>query len=128
MLFHWPECRLSRIYLLLILPALSALAKDEAAGKVVLVAQLALIGVPVLMWAEAIRLWLHLAVTGQYPSPGFIAVHVLDKPLDLVAWGVREVAWWVLALFLSILLLGFLVDTATAKLGMFKLSARSSSG
>jgi hypothetical protein len=98
------------IFLLLIQPGLAALGRDRAAGPIAAAARLAAIAVPVLMWAEGMRLWLHLAVAGTYPSPGFLHLHWLDLPADLAAWAGREIVWWLLVAFLVSLLLGFFLD------------------
>ena len=63
--------------------------------------------IPFLMWAEAIRLWVHLAAVGEYPPPGFMSV--LDQPADFIAWCGREIAWWLVIGFLATLLLNFVV-------------------
>jgi hypothetical protein len=76
--------------------------------------------IPILMWTEAIRLWLHLAVTGHYPPPGFKSMHILIEPIDSAAWGVREIAWWPLVGFLTMLLLGFATEVAVQRWSDFQ--------
>jgi hypothetical protein len=68
---------------------------------------LAAAAIPFLMWAEAIRFWIHLAAIGEYPSPLFMSV--LDQPVDFIAWCGREIAWWFVIGFLATLLLSFVV-------------------
>jgi hypothetical protein len=102
------------IFLLLVLPGLFALGRDEAAGAIAPAAWLAAIGTPVLMWSEAIRCWIHIATAGEYPPPGFLSV--LNQPLDFIAWCVREIAWWLLVVFLVTLLAGFIVDRFSFRL------------
>jgi hypothetical protein len=97
------------IFLLFLLPGLSALSRDSQAAPTARAAGFATIAIVVLMWIEALRLWIHLAVTGHYPPPEFGSVLVLDQPLDVVAWGVREVAWWMLIAFLLLILFGALI-------------------
>jgi hypothetical protein len=106
------------IFLLLILPGLYALGRDKTAGPVGHAAWLAAIGIPPLMWAESIRLWIHLAITGHYPPPGFRSLLVLDQPLDFLAWLVREVAWWLLVALLITLLVAYLADRVPSWLGL----------
>jgi len=96
------------IFLLLVLPGLFGLARDVMAGWMASAARLAAISIPPLMWAEAMRSWIHIAATGQYPPPGFISV--LSQPLDFIAWCGREIVWWVLVAFLVTILLGFVAD------------------
>jgi hypothetical protein len=100
------------IFLLLLLPGLSALGRDRASGALAPAARLSVVAIPPLMWAEAIRLWLHLAATGQYPPPSFAMMHVLVEPVDLAAWAVREILWWLLIGFLGLLLFGFAATIA----------------
>jgi hypothetical protein len=94
---------------LLLLPGLSSLARDEQAVTTARAAGFAAVAVVAVMWIEAVRLWIHLAVTGHYPPPEFGSVMVLDQPLDLAAWGVREFAWWLLIGFLLLTLFSALV-------------------
>lgn len=100
------------IFLLLLLPGLAALGRDGAAGAVAPAARLSVVAIPILMWGEAIRLWLHLVATGQYPPPSFALMHVLVEPADLAAWAAREIAWWLLIGFLGMLLFGFAATVA----------------
>lgn len=97
------------IFLLLVLPGLFALGRDKAAGTVAFAARLAAIGIVPLMWAEAIRLWIHFGAIGHFPASGFILV--LGQPLDILAWCVREVTWWMLIVYLCTILLGFVVTS-----------------
>ena len=99
------------VFLLLTLPGLFALGRDEAAGPV---ARVAAIGVVPLMWAEAIRGWVHVAITGEQPPPGFVSV--LEQPMDFIAWCLREAAWWGLVAFLLTLVVAFLYDNALFRL------------
>ena len=94
------------IFLFFVIPGLSALAQDRDAGAIASASRLTMIGIPILMWAEAIRLWIHLAVTGAYPPAGFHAVQSLDQPWDLMAWLGREVGWWFFIGFLLTILIG----------------------
>lgn len=103
------------IFLLLLLPGLGALGRDRAAGVAARVARLSVATIPILMWSEAIRLWLHLVATGNYPPPAFTLMHVLVEPIDLAAWGMREIVWWLLIGFLTLLLLGFAVEVAVRR-------------
>jgi hypothetical protein len=97
------------IFLLFVIPGLSALARDRDAGAIASASRLALISIPFFMWAEAIRLWIHLAIIGTYPPIGFRTTLTLQQPLDLVLWFGREVGWWFLIAFLSTILLSDLV-------------------
>lgn len=95
------------IFLLLVLPGLFALGQDDAAGPIARAAKYAAFGIPLLMWSEAIRRWIHILAVGEYPPPGFMSV--LEQPLDFIAWCIREIAWWLLVIFLVTLLIGLVV-------------------
>jgi hypothetical protein len=101
------------IFLLLVLPGLFALGRDDAAGAIASAARLGAISIPFLMWAEAIRCWIHIVAAGQYPPPGFMSV--LDQPLDFIAWCGREIAWWFLVAFLVTIVMGFVVDRFSSR-------------
>jgi hypothetical protein len=102
------------IFLLLVLPGLFALGRDDAAGWAASAARWAAFSVPPLMWAEALRFWIHLAVSGHYPPPGFISV--LDQPFDFLVWCVREIVWWCLMSFFLTILVGFLAGTPSFRI------------
>ncbi|TAL02521.1 MAG: hypothetical protein EPO08_06745 [Rhodospirillaceae bacterium] len=99
------------VFFLLILPGLYALGQDEAAGRAAVAARWAAIGVVPLMWAEAIRLWIYTAIAGHLPPLHGRYVMVLEQPVGAIVWGVREIAWWLLVALLSLILLGFFVDS-----------------
>jgi hypothetical protein len=96
------------IFLLLVLPGLFALGRDDTVGAIAPAARFGAISIPLLMWAEAIRCWIHIIAAGQYPPPGFMSV--LEEPLDFIAWCGREIAWWFLVAFFITILLGFVVN------------------
>lgn len=104
------------VFLLMLQPALAALGRDREAGPAAFAARVATIGIPFLMWSEAIRLWLHLAVAGQYPPQAFAGLRVLDQPLDLAAWTLRELSWWLLIAFLLLLLAVFFLNALADRL------------
>jgi hypothetical protein len=89
------------IFLFLVIPGLSVLAQDRNAGTFASVARLALISIPLLMWTEAIRLWIHLLATDALPPEGFQTIPALEQPWDFWAWFAREAGWWVFTGFLS---------------------------
>jgi hypothetical protein len=97
------------IFLFLVIPGLSALAQDRKAGAIASAARVALTVIPLLMWTEAIRLWIHVAVTGAYPPGGFRTIPTLEQPWDFLAWFWREVGWWFLIELLLIILINDLV-------------------
>jgi hypothetical protein len=97
------------IFLLLLIPGLFALGRDGKAGEISRLARVAAFGVPLLMWVEGMRLWVHLATTGQYPPAEFESVQVLDQPWDVAAWLARELGWWLLVAFSLSILIGGLV-------------------
>lgn len=93
------------IFLFFVIPGLSVLGQDRDAGPIASTARWAVTGIPVLMWTEAIRLWIHLASTGFYPPPGFNSVLILEQPWDFLAWFAREIGWWFLiGILLTILI------------------------
>ena len=96
------------IFLFLVIPGLSALAQDRDAGAIASAARLAVTCIPILMWTEAIRQWVHLAVTGSYLSPGF-HIEAILQPFNFLPWFGRELAWWFLIAFLLTVLIGGLV-------------------
>lgn len=93
------------IFLFFVIPGLSALARDRDAGTIATASRLALLSIPLFMWTEAIRLWIHLAINGTYPPIGFRTILTLQQPWDLLIWFVREVGWWIFVAFLSTILL-----------------------
>ncbi|HWU54329.1 MAG TPA: hypothetical protein VN175_02425 [Rhizomicrobium sp.] len=97
------------VFLFFVVPGLSALARDRDAGAVASASRLALISIPLFMWAEAIRLWLHLAIAGTYPPEGFRTILTLQQPWDLLIWFGREVGWWVFIGFLATIVISDLV-------------------
>jgi hypothetical protein len=97
------------IFLFFVIPGLSALARDRDAGAIASASRLALIGIPLLMWSEAIRLWIHLLANGAYPPPGFRTIPTLIQPWDLLTWLGREVGWWFFIWFLVTILISDLV-------------------
>jgi hypothetical protein len=64
--------------------------------------------IPPLMWADAARLWIHGATTGQYSIPEFISVPV--APLQIAVWLVRELLWSIVIAFLVTIVVGFFFD------------------
>jgi hypothetical protein len=61
------------------------------------------------MWAEAIRLWVHSAVSDYLdPVDGW---SIPGQPIDFLAWCVREVSWWVFIAILLSILLGFIANS-----------------
>ena len=97
------------IFLLLVLPGLFALGQDDAIGWAAPAARWAAFSIPPLMWAEALRFWIHFAVIGNYPPPGFNSNTVLGEPFDFLAWCLKEVGWWFLMSLFMTILVGFLV-------------------
>lgn len=93
------------IFLLLVIPGLSALARDRKAGAIASASRLTVIAIPIFMWAEGIRVWIHLAIMGSYPPIGFRTILTLQQPWDLLIWFVREVGWWTLIGFLLTILI-----------------------
>jgi hypothetical protein len=96
------------IFLLFVLPGLFALGGDDRFGAIAPAARLGAIAIPVLMWAEAIRCWIHLALKGEFPPPGFMSV--LQDPVDFIAWCAREIAWWFLVGFLVTIVIAFVFE------------------
>jgi hypothetical protein len=110
------------IFLLLVLPGLFALGQDKGTGAAASAARLAAIGIAPLMWAEGLRLWIHIAATGDsspsdYPS-------VVEQPSDFLPWCAREVAWWLLVAFLLVVLLGFVVNSPLFQICRRNMSSR----
>ncbi|HEV2188220.1 MAG TPA: hypothetical protein VGR70_13505 [Stellaceae bacterium] len=99
------------IFLLLVLPGTFALGRARISA-VAPTSRVIAAAIPCLMWAEAIRLWIHLAAVGKYPPPGFMSV--LDQPVDFIAWCGREIAWWFVIGFLLTILLNFAVHRVFA--------------
>jgi hypothetical protein len=91
------------IFLLLVLPGLFAIGRDAAAGPLAKAARLAAIGIVPLMWAEAIRHWVHIA--------GESSVRSIAPLFDLLAWSAREVGWWFLIAFLLSIVVGFIAES-----------------
>jgi hypothetical protein len=110
------------IFLLLVLPGLFALGQDKATGAAASAARLAAMSIAPLMWAAAVRLWIHIAVTGD-TSPSDYPM-VVEQSLDFLTWCAREVAWWLLVGFLLALLLGFVVDSPLFQICQRSISAR----
>jgi hypothetical protein len=107
----------------LVIPGLSALAQDRNAGAIAFAARLAMISVPLLMWTEAIRLWIHLAAAGTYPPPGFRTLPTLEQRWDFLAWFGREIIWW---FFIEFLLTMSITDLVVRPFrNGFRLSLRS---
>jgi hypothetical protein len=97
------------IFLLLVLPGFFAIGRDEVCGSAAVTARLAAISIPPLMWAEAIRLWVHSAVSDYLdPVDGW---SIPGQPIDFLAWCVREVSWWVFIAILLSILLGFIANS-----------------
>ena len=94
------------IFLLLVLPGLFALGRDCAAGPMASIARSAALSIPFLMWTEAIRTWVHIIATEEFPPPRVIMA--FGQPLDFLAWCGREIVWWLLVVFMVIIILGFL--------------------
>lgn len=97
------------IFLFLIIPGIFALERDPDAGATATAARAAAAIIPLLMWADAIRLWIHMAATGLYPPPGFYPILAPGQPWDLLAWLVEQIAWWFLIALLVNVLIGGLV-------------------
>ena len=95
------------IFLLFVLPGMFALGRDETSA-IAPAARLAAGAIPVLMWTEAIRAWLHIGAASEYPPPGFMSVR--SEPLDFIIWCGREIAWWFLVGFLITLIFSFVVN------------------
>jgi hypothetical protein len=112
------------IFLFLVIPGLSALAQDRDAGAFATAARLAVTGIPLLMWSEAIRLWIHLTATGVYPPPGFHTSLVLEQYWDFWVWFAREIGWWFLIAFLLTILICDLVAGPLRNAQRFRLSSR----
>jgi hypothetical protein len=109
------------VFLLMLIPGLTALGRDEAAGTAGRIARLAVMGVPPLMWAEAIRGWVHFATTREFPPDAFATLWTPALPVDFLVWSMREFAWWLLIAFLTTLLLGFLADRARSVIDQLRL-------
>jgi hypothetical protein len=90
------------IFLFFLLPGLFSLAQDQAAGALTRAARWAAYGIPVLMWAEGLRFWIHSAVTGHFGFPW-----ADDQPVDFVIWLMREISWWLLISLCLTLAAGF---------------------
>jgi len=112
------------IFLFFVLPGLSALARDKAAGAAATGARMASLAIIPLMWAQALRLWLHMVASGHVTQPDLGMGPTL--PLDILAWAVGEMTWWLLAAFLLTILLGFFIDTPLFRLWKPKLPEQSS--
>jgi hypothetical protein len=95
------------IFLLFVLPGMFALGRDETSA-IAPAARLTASAIPVLMWTEAIRFWIHVGVAGKYPPTGFMSV--LSEPSDFIAWCGREIAWWFLVGFLITILFSFVLN------------------
>jgi hypothetical protein len=110
------------IFLLLVLPGLFALGQDKATGAAASAARLAAMSIAPLMWTEAMRLWIHIAVTGEMDPSDYPTV--VEQPMDFLSWCAREVAWWLLVGFLLVLLLGFVVHSPLFQICQRNTSAR----
>ena len=97
------------IFLLLLIPGLSALARDKDAGTVATTSRLAMVIVPILMWSEAIRWWVHLVFTAGPVEGAPNTAPILRQPWDIFAWFAREAAWWVLIILLMTIIIDGLV-------------------
>jgi hypothetical protein len=110
------------IFLLLVLPGLFALGQDKDTGAAATAARLAAMSIAPLMWAEALRLWVHIAVMGEMDPSDYPTV--VEQPLDFLTWCAREVAWWFLVGFLLTLLLGFVANSPLFQICQRSISAR----
>jgi hypothetical protein len=97
------------IFLFFVIPGLSALAQDRNAGAFASAARLSMISIPFLMWAEAVRLWIHFVIAGALPPEGFQTIPTLGQPWDFCAWFAREVGWWIFIGFQLTILISDLV-------------------
>jgi len=97
------------VFIFLILPGLSAIARETAAGPIATASRNAAIYIVVLMWAEALRGFVHSAVIGLLPLRGLWAIP--GQVVEVLAWSAREFAWWFVIAFLFMLLFGFFVDS-----------------
>lgn len=104
------------IFLIFLLPGLFGLGRDEAAGGLTRVARWTAYGIPVLMWTEGLRYWVHGAATGHFGLPS-----ARGQPADFLIWLVRETAWWFLISVCLITAVGFLAGSPVFKL-VFKKS------
>jgi hypothetical protein len=116
------------IFLILLLPGLSRLAADGAAGAAGAAARRMLVVVPLLMWGQALRLWLHLAVIGGHPEPGFGGAWILDSVSDLILWFAREIAWWLLISFLVMIIFASFREALVSHLTELRLRWSAESG
>jgi len=97
------------IFLFFIIPGMSALAQDKDTGAIAPASRMAMIFLPLLMWTEGIRLWIHTAIAGASSPPNFNTVLVPDQAVDLLPWFGREIGWWFLVGFLLTILICDLV-------------------
>jgi hypothetical protein len=100
------------VFLFLVMPGLYALGRDALGGPMATAARSVSFAIPLLMWSEAIRLWVHLAINRHYPP--FAYASVIDQPCNLLAWLAREAGWWLLIAVLAAVILGFLADAAVS--------------
>ena len=101
------------IFFLFTLPGLCIIARDPDAGFLRYAARAAILVIPVMMWYEAIRFWIHLASAGQRPFA--MVLSPTSDPIDFLVWAAREVTWWLVMGVLLAILQGFVKSALDRK-------------